>query len=248
MKKLILVLTVVMFTTAFLCADVYIKTKSHTDAFEMMGQKQPAKDVISEQWIGKNKFAMTSTGQNVVVDLDKKVIYMINHASKTYIEATLPLDMSKLIPEQMSQMLSMIKINATVKPNGQTKTVGKWSCSGYDVVMDVSGMMPFKINQKVWASTDVPFDWKAYGEKMFPSLMKAQSMQLPIGDNVLNELKKINGFQVASEITMSIMGANMRITTEVEEITDKAAPAGTYSVPTGYTKSEKFSMTDMQQR
>jgi hypothetical protein len=53
MKRLILVLILLAFTFSFLTADVYIKQKTHTDAFKMMNQEQPAKDVITEQWIGK---------------------------------------------------------------------------------------------------------------------------------------------------------------------------------------------------
>lgn len=248
MKKLILVLTLIVFTTVFLCADVYIKTKTHMDAFEMMGQKQPAKDEISEQWIGNNKFAQMMKQQTIILDLDKKMIYIVNHGAKTYIETSLPLDMSKLLPEQMAQMMGNMKINVTVNPNGQTKKIGSWNCNGYDVVMDIQFMMPMKMKMLIWATTDVPFDWKAFADKMFPAIMKAQSVQMPFGDEVVKEFKKIKGYQVASEMSMNMMGTEMKVNTEVQEITNKPAPAGTYAVPAGYTKNEKFSMMDLQQR
>lgn len=242
MKKLVLIVTLVIVSFAFLSADVYIKTKTHRDAFEMMGQKQPAKDEITEQWLGKNKFATKTSNQNMVIDLGKSVMYVIYPQTKSYVEAQLPLDMAKLLPEQMAQMMSMFKLTVTVTPNGQTKKVGKWNCSGYDVVMSLTGMMPMTMNMKVWASKDVPFDWKTYMDKMFPNLMKVQSANMPFGEEMLNEFKKIKGYQVASELTMSIMGANMRVTTEVVEITEKPAPAGTYSVPAGYTKQDKMTI------
>jgi hypothetical protein len=249
MKKLILVLTlIVFFTTAFLCADVYIKTKTHVGAFEMMGQKQPAKDELQEQWIGKNKFAQMMKQQTIIIDLDKKMLYIANHGAKTYIETSLPLDMTKLLPEQMAQMMKSMKISVTVNPNGQTKTIGKWNCSGYDVVMDIQFMMPMKMKMLIWATTDVPFDWKAFVDKMYPAIMKAQSVQMPFGDDVINAFKKIKGYQVATEMTMNMMGTDMKVNTEVLEITNKPAPAGTYAVPAGYSKKEKFSMMDLQKR
>ncbi len=248
MKKLILVLTLIVFTTAFLCADVYIKTKTHMDAFEMMGQKQPAKDEISEQWIGNNKFAQMMKQQTIILDLGKQMLYIVNHGAKTYIETSLPLDMSKLLPEQIAQMMGSMKINVTVTPNGQTKKIGTWNCSGYDVVMDIQFMMPMQMKMLIWATTDVPFDWKTFADKMYPAIMKAQSVQMPFGDDVVNEFKKIKGYQVASEMSMNMMGAEMKVNTEVQEITNKPAPAGTYAVPAGYTKNEKFSMMDLQQR
>jgi hypothetical protein len=242
MKKLILILSVFVIFTALITADVYIKTKTHTDAFEMMGKKQPAKDQVSEQWLGKNKFATITGIQNMVFDIGKSVMYIIYPKTKTYVEAQLPLDMSKLLPEQMAQMMSMIKVTVKVSPTSQTKTIGKWKCNQYDVVMNIQAMMSMTMNMKIWATTDVPFDWKTYMDKMFPNLMKLQSANMPFGEDMLNEFKKIKGYQVASELTMSIMGANMRVTTEVVEISKKSAPSGIYSVPAGYKKQDKLTI------
>lgn len=246
MKKFILILVLVVFSFAFLSADVYIKQKVHTDAFEMMGQKQPAKDEINEQWIGKNKFAQVMANQSIVIDLDKQVLVMVMHGSKSYIETPLPLDMSKLLPQQFAQMMSMMKIDAKVTPNGQTKKIGDWNCSGFDVVMNITGMMPMTMNMKIWASTDVPFDWKSFSEKMYPNVVKATMSTMNIGENVIAEFKKIKGFQVASEISMSIMGAQMSVTSTVVEISTKPAPAGVYAAPAGYTKKTQLNPMDMK--
>jgi hypothetical protein len=40
----------------------------------------------------------------------------------------------------------------------------------------------------------------------------------------------------------------MHNTTAVVEISKKAPPAGVYSVPAGYTKKDKLSMEEFQQR
>lgn len=236
MKKLILVVTLVVISFAFLNADVYIKTTNHTDAFEMMGQKQPAKDQVSEQWIGDNKFAQTAEGQTMVMDLNKDVIYVIYPDSKTYVEAKLPLDMTKLVPEQMAAMMSMMKMTVAVSPTSETKKIGNWNCKGYDVTMTMS-MMTMKM--KSWVTQEVPFDWKAFSEKMFPQVMKL-SGSMGMDENAIKEFKKIEGFQVAMEMTMNMMGQDMKITSKVLEISKKPAPAGIYSVPPGYTKQDKL--------
>jgi hypothetical protein len=245
MKKLILVLTVLLVAATFLCADVYIKTKTHTGAFEMMGQKQPARDDISEQWIGNNKNAQVTKAMTTAIDLDKNKIFIIMHAAKNYVEASLPLDMSKILPEQMAQMMSMMKLNVKVNPNGQTKKIKNWNCDGYDVTMEMTGMMPITMKMKVWATTDVPFDWKSYSEKMYPAVMKAQSMRMPFGDDIVKEYQKIKGFQVAFDMTTTVMGKDMKVSMAVVEISKKAAPAGVYAPPTGYNKAEKLSMPGM---
>jgi hypothetical protein len=239
MKKLILILTVIFVSFAFLSADVYIKTKIHTDAFEMMGQKQPAKDQMTEQWIGETQVAQVSEDNRMVVDLNKNVMYMIYPKTKTYVEAQLPIDMSKLLPPQAAQMASMMKMTVTVTPTGESKMVGKWNCKGYDINMNFT-MMAMKM--KAWATTDVPFDWQSYQDKLMPALMKIGGATMGFDENAINEFKKIKGMQVASEMTMSVMGQNMKTTTELLEMSKKPAPAGIYSVPAGYTKQEKLTM------
>jgi len=47
---------------------------------------------------------------------------------------------------------------------------------------------------------------------------------------------------------MEMMGQKMHTSTEVMEISKKNAPAGTYSVPAGFTKQDKLSTKQMQQR
>jgi hypothetical protein len=242
MKRLALILTLVIFSAASLGADVYIKSKTHTDPFEMMGQSQPAKDEVTEQWIGNNTFATSSSRQNMVIDLNKQVMYIIYPQSQSYVEASLPLDMTKLLPEQIAQMMAMFKVTAKVTANGQTKKIGQWNCAGYDVEMNMTGMMPMTMNMKTWATTDVPFDWKNYMDKMLPTVMKASSVNMPFGEDVLNEFKKIEGYQVAAEMTMTMMGTTLRIITEVEEISEKPAPAGIYAVPAGYKKQDKLTL------
>ena len=239
MKKLILILSLVVFTSAFLCADVYIKTKTHTDAVEMMGQKTPAKDTFTEQWICKDKFAQNMGNMSTILDLGKKKVFIVMHGTKTYLEASLPLDMSKFMPEQMAEMMENRKINVTINPSGQTKKIRKWNCNGYDVVMDIQFMMPITMKMKIWATKDVPFDWKVFVDKMYPVYMKATYLQMPFGDEIVKEFQKIKGFQVATGISMNMMGTEIKMNSQVLEITNKAAPAGTYSVPAGYKIIQK---------
>ena len=219
-------------------ADVYIKTNVHTDAFAMMGQNQPAKDEVMEQWVGNNQLVNKTGDKVMIMDMNKKMMFIVNSKDKTYVETALPLDMSKLVPKEAASMISMMKVTVKVTANGQTKKVNKWSCSGYDVEMS---MMMMQMKMKVWATTDVPFDWKLFS-KMYANVSKMQFMD----DAAIAELMKINGYQVASEMTMDMMGSKLNVTSQVVEITQKPAPAGIYTVPAGYSKKDKLSMEDMR--
>ncbi|MHB8054935.1 MAG: hypothetical protein ACYDH3_06770 [Candidatus Aminicenantales bacterium] len=242
MKKLIVGMIIVAFAALSLSADIYIKSKTHTDAMTMMGQTTPASDSNSELWIGDNAMAMISASSMTVIDLGKNMFYMANMKSKSYVETPLPLDFAKLLPPQMASMASMIIMSATVAPTNETKKVGIWNCSGYDMTMTVMGM-PMKT--KVWASADVPFDTAKFAEKFLPAMTKGM---MRLDDASVKEMMKIKGYQVASETNAEIMGAKIHTTSEVLEITKKSAPAGTYAVPAGFTKKATLDMSEMQNR
>lgn len=242
MKKLFIIIFVLLALAAWASADIYVKSKTHTDAMSIMGRNTPAKDSISEQWIGDDQFANISENMTIVIDLKKNVFDMINNQDKTYVETTLPLDMSKLLPPEMSAMAGMMQATVTVTPTGQTKTIGQWNCTEYDVTMTMM-MMPIKM--KVWASADVPFDVSKYMSKMYGNVLKSQ---MRLDDKSVQEMMKVKGFWIASDTAMEMMGQKMHSTMEVVEIGKKTAPAGVYSIPAGYTKQDKLSMKQLQQK
>jgi hypothetical protein len=242
MKKLCILFSLVLVLALFAGADICVKSKTHTDAFAVMGQSQPAKDETTEQWLGDDQFAAITPGLSIVVDLKKNMLYWINHGNKSYVESTLPFDFTKIVDPQMAQMMSqMMKMTVTVTPNNQTKTIGQWNCSGYDVAINMM-MMPMKMS--VWASIDVPFDLDKF-MKLYTNVLKAQ---LRLDDAAIEEMRKVKGYWIATETNAEIMGAKMHNTTEVIEISKKSPDASVYSVPAGYTKKDKLSMQDMQNR
>ncbi|MCK4760960.1 MAG: hypothetical protein KAW12_02085 [Candidatus Aminicenantes bacterium] len=241
MKKIILIFTLVFVTAAFLGADVYIKIKKHSDAVEIKGRKIPAQDEITEMWIGDNKLANISADQRIVIDLTKNVMYLIVPQSKTYIETGLPFDMANLLPEELTQGIAIPKAAVKVTPNGQTKQVGKWKCSGYDINVDLV-MGGVNMKTEAWVTQDVPFDWKLYSRELYPHLMKVAMARMAIDENGINEYKKIAGFQVAAKTTSSFRGIKIYMTNEVQELSEKKAPAGTYTAPSDYKKVARLSM------
>jgi len=229
MKKSILILTLLVFSFAFLHADVYIKQQTKTGAF--MGQ--PAKEMIQETWLGKNKMATISDEMNMILNLDENKMYMILNKTKKYIEASLPLDMTKFMPEQMAGMMKkmMEGMSLTIQPNGQTKQVGKWNTKGYSANITMMGM---EMKMTFWATTDVPFDWKSYAS-LYAEIYKAQ---FRMGEKFMEEYKKVQGFPVLTE--MNMMGMDVKST--VVEITKKSPTTDVYSVPQGYSKTDKLPM------
>jgi len=243
MKKFIVMLVLIAAVALSLsAADVYIKTKTHTDAMSVMGQNTPAQDTISEAWIGDDMFATITADQTMIFDLKKNMAYFVNPKAKTYVETPLPLDFAKILPPEAAAMAGMLKMTATVAPTTETKKIGSWNCTGYDVNLSIMGMA---MKMRAWVSTDVPFDAVAFNAKFLGNMLKGQ---MRLDDASAKEFAKMKGYQIASEMTGDIMGAKMRNTSEVVEITKKAAPAGTYAVPAGFAKKATLDMDALQKR
>ena len=230
MKKTVLIATLIVVSFAFIHADVYIKQQMKTGAF--MGQ--PAKDTIQETWMGKNRMATISPDMNMILNMGENKVYLIMHKTKTYVESELPLDMTKFVPEQMAGMMKQMMDGMTlaISPNGQTKQVGQWNTKGYDAKITMMGM---EMKMTFWATTAVPFDWKSYAT-LYAEVYKSQ---FRMGEKFIEEYKKVEGFPVLTE--MSMMGVDVKTT--VVEISEKTPGADVYSVPAGYTKTDKISMS-----
>jgi len=234
MKKFLFFMAAFIFLFSFALADIHIKTKTHTDAVIVMGQSQPERNEVIETWIGQDRYANHASDTSMIIDLKKNLLYFLDHKEKTYVEASLPLDLSKLLPPEMAQMMSMMQMSVSVNPTGQTKTIGSWKCQGYEVSLSMM-MMPMKMT--VWATTDVPFDANQVMEKFQAPLLK---LQMRLDDNSLAEFFKIKGYWISSEVTGEIMGAKIHSTSEVIEISKATPPPTAYSIPADYKKTERL--------
>jgi len=246
------VFAVLAFAVASARADVYMKGKVHTGAFQMMGQSQPAKDEIQTFWLGPNKArtdqeaARTST----ILLADRKVLIMIDHAKKQYSE--MPLDFDKMMaeaagaaagqdaekakamenmPESVRNMMKgmMGGMSAKVTETGETKTIGSWNCRKYLIEMNMC--MAGTMTSEAWATEDLKVD-----TSMAFTAASAMMASMPGFENILREMKKIKGVVAYQTTTAKMMGADVTTTNELLECSEKPAPAGTYDIPAGYTK------------
>lgn len=241
MKKLAAFVFGVAAACLSLSADIYIKTLSHRDPMSTTVGTTPGEDKTTEQWVSDTRMAVISDGLIYIIDMARKTAVFVIPSSKTYVETTLPVDMMKLMPPEVGSMAGMLQYRATVKPGGGTKKIGAWNCEGYDIAVSLMGS---SMTMKAWATTDVPFDLTNYNE-MSAAVLKAQMF---LDDGTVKEFAKIKGIQVATEIGGEVMGTQVRMTTEVVEISQKDAPRGIYEVPAGFIKKPTLSLEDFQRR
>jgi hypothetical protein len=227
------VLSVVMLTLAagIAAADTKVVKQTHRDAFTIMNKTQPAEDTENVTWIGDGRLCVEQKGSSYIVRNDLKKMYLVDHAAKQYSEVELPIDLKKLLPpemaQQMSQMMQMMKLDAKVTPTEETKLVGPWKARRYDVAV-TSAMMQMKM--QVWASKDVKIDYSA-----FTSMYEQTKLLAPGMEAMVAEMRKIEGFPVASEGSMTMMNSEVKTSEKTVSVEEAAAPAGIYDPPAGYT-------------
>ena len=217
-------------------ADTYIKQIIQNKSFVLEGQEHEASEEIIETWIGKNRLAKHGQGRSLIVLLDKKIIYFVDHVKKTYIEMTVPVDVHQYFPEALEQLMGLVTVS--VIPTEEFQKFEKRECRVYEV--DIESLM-ISMKMRVWATLDVPFDRKIYLEETFPELAKVTYL-LP--NKAVDELSKIEGFHFRTEMALNFMGAEMESIQEVVEMARKSAPDNIYALPHDYTKKDCLSLQD----
>jgi hypothetical protein len=250
--SLLVILVCLVFAATQARADVYMKQKTHTDAIQMMGQSQPAKDDIMIFWLGENKTRMDqeSAKTTSIILADKKLLYMIDHNKMQYAE--MPLDFDKIIEgaaaaqagddpdkaQAMSKISGLMKnmmgsMSAKVTETNETKKIGNWNCRKYLIEMNMG--MAGTTSAEAWATEDLKIDYA-----MAFTAANAMMAAMPGFEKIIQEMKKIKGVVVYQTSKVKMMGAEVTATTELLEATDKAAPAGNYDIPAGYKKVKGF--------
>jgi hypothetical protein len=240
--RLFLRMSFVILLACSLSAGVYMKQKSHTDAMQIMGQTQPAKDTVQEIWITEQGFRSDNPEQSVIFDQQKGTMTVLDHQQKTYFEIPMGQDMIPGMMEgneegaaEMQQMMSqMMKMDILVEPTGEVKTIHDWPCKKY--IMKINMAMG-TIENEIWASESLSIDPKLYQQFSSSMFRMMPGMQQSIA-KLQEEMKKIKGTQVMTISTNQIMGQKINSTTELVEIKEGKAPADLLKIPSGYTKGQ----------
>ena len=243
LKVAVMVALIVGLFSSVLMADVYMKQKSTSSGFQMMGHSQPGEEKITEMWITKDKIASISPTETSIMYADENKIVFIDHTKKTWAEMVLNQDAisdqmggkdmddeDKAAFNQMMQGMSDIKI--TITPTSETKKIGQWMCKKY--IQSVE-MFTGPMTSEIWATESLQLDHDLYNKFMTSMFAKMPGMQKSMG-KFAEEMKKIKGVAVLTTMKNTIMGNEMTSTTELIEFKNGTAPASVFQIPSGYKK------------
>lgn len=232
MFRRISVLLFAISAAAPLAADTVLTIRSHTDAFQMMGQNTPAEDSTYTYWYGDGGVRYDMGETSILLRPDRKKFYVIDHAEKNYSALDVPLDMSKMVSPDMApmmeQMARMMAVTTTVTPTGRTGEYGGRTCKFTRVDISMP-MMTMSMDQCL--TEDLPIDWSKYKEIAIANASLAPNQQW-----MKDLAQKLDGFPVRTDSTTTMMGKELKSWQQLESVEEKEAPVGTYEVPAGYSE------------
>jgi hypothetical protein len=183
--------------------------------------------------------AYITPNRQVIIDTGQNLISIINLTDKTYVQTEMPIDLTKIIPEQLLSMLGGYKTRGTVKALEETKKINQWNCYGYEIKVEA----PTPMELKVWATTDIPLDWGKYNNVM-NNIRKLGNYSL----EYIEALKTIKGVGIVTDVTVFLQGSTIKSVGKVTEISSKEPPKGTYTIPEDCKKKDQLTLQDIRNR
>jgi hypothetical protein len=232
-RRLLPLLVLLLACTVPAAADSLLTLKSHTDAFQVAGESQPAADTDIRIWVSGDKLRRDEGEVTSILRLDRNKLYIVRHADKTWSELTLPVDFVRLMPKGSEQAgaawAQQMKLTVQVQPSGETRTVGTWNAK--KLRMDITNATGMKIANTLWLSKDVP-GWSALNR--LASILAALQ---PGSESWVSALEKMEGFPVLQEEKVEAMGAHFNTREELLSIETRDANPTTYEPPAGYKQA-----------
>jgi hypothetical protein len=158
------------------------------------------------------------------------------------VDAPLPLDLETLLSKEVRTRFEAGKTTGTVEKTGGSRTIMGLACEEYQVRYwtprgdEKTGMRDIK----VWAAGHDKVDLSLHDE-----LLDWMRMIFNRDEKLRKELLKISGIQMRLEMAASRNGKTIKYIEEVTDIVEKDAPAGIYTAPEGYKKTETLGRQDL---
>jgi hypothetical protein len=208
---------------------------------------QPGETTTS--YLGSDHVRMASGGgRETIIDLKSGIVTNLDTKKKTYYQVTKE-DMDEMAakvqeqlnsPEQKKRMEAMQGMTANVansievKKSGNTRKIAGFTCEEWLVTASTIS------TTKECVTTDLKYPqkafdaYKAFTQKLAASMSAMQPAR--VGERMVDKMKAIKGYPVATSMTVDFMGNKRTSESEVVEVKRGSIPASAWEVPAGYAK------------
>jgi hypothetical protein len=160
-------------------------------------------------WSRADRMARMDDNGKMIGDLESGVTYLVNDRNRT----------CYALPTREKASGDAPAAPVEVRETGESRQIGSWQAKGYE--LKVAADNPIEV--AVWVSDDVAVDMSA---------QRAYTETVVTPDTAwLLALFDLGGYPVRQEFSMG----SMQMWSELVSVDEKAAPAGTYEIPAGYS-------------
>jgi hypothetical protein len=213
-------------------ADHIVKKTKQTTKTCTNGQSQNSNETSGTTWLSKNKMRQDEGDSTVIIRLDKKKLFIIDHADKTYSEMDLPVNLEENLASEAKQIIQVMKISSSVTETQEIREIKDWRSQKFlaDISISIMGMdMP--MTMEIWASKETGIDLRSFG-KFYAVLLSMN----PFTKDLVEEFQKIAGYPVMTKISMRVKGVETISQEEVIRIEATKTSKDIYEFPSGYTQ------------
>jgi len=242
MKKIIFLLLGVLTPMLPAVADTHIRLQVHTDGFYQGGTMNPPEDRITELWIGDGKLAFLTDRWLLVCDQGQGLVWLALRPDKAYVQTTFPLDLNRLVSEEETKILRRYKQDGEVKASAETRLIAGRTCRRWDLQqwILVDGNKFYEQEITAWYAEELPLP----KEKFLPLQLSLYGLE-NLGEALVAKLQQIPGLRLAAETVRYDEGQAIKTTSKLLEISTQEAPANIYTIPSDYTRKEKFTVGEL---
>jgi len=196
---------------------------------------------IQTQYMSASKVRSASGDTDTIVDLATGALTMVDNKKKVYWQTT-PEEMKAAMAQLQQQMQGMGPLaekmmGGKMAPVTVTKGTAPRKIAGYDTEHWIVAMGE-GLKYEVWTASSLALPMNA---SYYDAMQANYAAMGPMGQRfkaIFDEMKKIKGFPLATDMSFSIMGRNQQTKTEATEVKKGAIPASAFEVPAGYKKEE----------
>ena len=194
------------------------------------------KTSTNTQYLAKDKVRTSDGETGTILDLASGRIVIINEKKKEYYETSLQ-DLAAAMQKLQDQMKGSPMAGMFGKVEDVTVVKGSEpkKIAGYDTehwVMSMGDALRFD----VWAAPALEVPTQYYEARK--SVYAAMGPMGPRFQKMVEEMRKVKGFPLATRISAKMMMVKMDTLTEATEVKKGPIPASAFEVPAGYTKKE----------
>ena len=192
----------------------------------------------STQYITSDKIRISDGETDMIVDLKAGKMIQIDHKKKKYFEITFE-EMRQHF-EKMEQMIASTPMmekmmggklsEVEVEKTSESREILGYDCTKY--ILNMGG----SFSETLWVTPDLEMPLEYYdASKMMYASMGPMAARF---EKMLESIKEIDGFPLATDVDIKVMGKDASSSSEVTDIKNGPIPADLFTVPAGYKKKK----------